>query len=208
MSRLADILTGMDRGRRRPAGVGSIAGLARPARPPRRWRLTAYLVMLGAMAVPAAVLLVQSQSSAPPVRPVVLPARPPERPRPTPEATAATLVRRGLEVAQAGAAGDAALLFRQAIEAHPSSAEAWNGLGVVLARQGEHREAIDAFRRAIGLRAGYAEARRNLAVVLDRRGRSAEAASEYRAFLAQAEASHPDRAGVSRRLAELGKGRP
>ncbi len=99
-------------------------------------------------------------------------------------------------------------MFRQAIDAHPSSAEAWNGLGVVLARQGEHREAIDAFRRAIGLRAGYAEARRNLAVVLDRRGRSAEAASEYRAFLAQAEASHPDRAGVSRRLAELGKGRP
>jgi len=160
------------------------------------------------MAVLAAVLLVQSQSSAPPAKPVALPARRPEPPRPTPEATAATLVRRGLEVAQAGAAGEASLLFRQAIEAHPSSVEAWNGLGVVLARQGEQGEAIDAFRRAIGLRAGYAEAHRNLAVVLDRGGRSAEAASEYRAFLAQAEASHPDRESVSRRLAELGKGRP
>jgi Flp pilus assembly protein TadD len=165
--------------------------------------------MLGAMAVLAAVLLVQSQSSAPPAKPVVaLPARAPAPPRPTPEATAAALVRRGLEVALAGGAGEASLLFRQAIEAHPSSAEAWNGLGVVLARQGEQGEAIDAFRRAIGLRAGYAEAHRNLAVVLDRGGRSAEAASEYRAFLAQAEASHPDRESVSRRLADLGKGRP
>jgi tetratricopeptide (TPR) repeat protein len=209
MSRLADILTGMDRGRRRPSGVGGIAGLARPAQAPRRWRLAVSLVMLGAMAVLAAVLLVQPQSSAPPAKAVVLPVRPSEPPtRPTPEATASTLVRRGLEVAQTGAAGEAAILFRQAIEAHPSNAEAWNGLGVVLARQGETAEAIDAFRRAIGLRAGYAEAHRNLAVVLDRRGRSAEAATEYRAFLAQAGASHPDRDGVSRRLAELGKSRP
>ena len=192
MSRLADILTGMDRGRVRPAGIGGIPDLGRPQRPSRRWRLTLYLVMLAAMSVLAAVLLVRPHSSVPPAKLAAAPVAVPEpAPRPTPEAVASTLVRRGLEVAQTGAAGEAAQLFRQAIEAHPGSAEAWNGLGVVLARQGESAEAVDAFRRALGLRPGYAEVHRNLAVVLDRRGRAAEATSEYRAFLAHAGAGHP-----------------
>lgn len=209
MSRLADILTGMDRGGARPGTVGRIPDLGRPERGPRRWRRTPYFVMLGAMAALAAALLVRSQSSAPPAKPILAPVRSPEpAPGPTPAVAASALVRRGLEAAQGGAAGEAARLFRQSIDLNPSDAEAWNNLGVVLARQGEASEAAEAFRRALALRPAHAEAHRNLAVVLDRRGRPAEAVTHYRAFLANGGASDADREGVERRLAELSGSRP
>lgn len=209
MSRLADILSRMDRPGARPGAVGGIPGLGRPERSPRRWRRVPYLVMLAAMAALPAALLVRSQSSAPPAKPVVAPVRPPEAtPRPVPAATALGLTRRGLEAAQSGAAGEAASLFRQAVELNPTDAETWNNLGVVLARQGEVSDASDAFRRALALRPAHAEAHRNFAVVLDRRGRTSEAIMHYRAFLANAGASSPDREGAERRLAELSRVRP
>lgn len=208
MSRLADILSGIDRPGARRGPVGGIPDLARPERPPRRWRLVPSLVMLGAMAVLAAALLARSQSSAPPAKAPVAPVRAPEPPpRQAPAAAASALVRRGLEAAQNGAAGQAATLFREALGLDSSDAETWNNLGVVLARQGEVSEAAEAFGRALALQPSHPEAHRNLAVVLDRRGRLAEAATHYRAFLAHGGASHPDRAGVERRLAELSRGR-
>ena len=208
MSRLADLLSGMDRPGPRPT-VGGIPDLGRPERPRPRWRLLPYLVILAAMSVLAAALLLRFQSSAPPGKPSVTPVRASEpAPRSTPAATASALVRRGLERAHAGAVGEAATLFREAIEVEPSDAETWNNLGVVLARQGETSEASQAFRRALALQPSHAEAHRNLAVVLDRRGRPTEAVPHYRAFLSHGGASHPDRAGVGRRLAELSRGRP
>ena len=208
MSRLADILSGMDRPGARRGAVGGIPGLSQPDPPRRRWRPIVSLVMLAAMVALAAALLARSQSSAPPTKPSPAPVRAIDaapRPPATPSATA--LVRRGLEAAQAGAAGDAARLFREALDLDPSDAETWNSLGVVLARQGETSAATEAFGRALAIAPSHAEAHRNLAVVLDRRGRLAEAATHYRAFLAHGGAGHPDRAGVERRLAELSRGR-
>lgn len=208
MSRLADILSGMDRPGPGRGAVGGIPNLGRPAPPRRRWRPVASLVMLGAMAVLAAALLVRSQSSAPPAKTPVAPIRALEPSPPAPPiATASVLARRGLEAAQGGAAGEAARLFREALERDPSDAETWNNLGVVLARRGETAEAAEAFVRALALQPAHADSHRNLAVVLDRRGRLAEAITHYRAFLAHGGASHPDRAGVERRLAELSRGR-
>jgi len=208
VSRLADILSGLDRPGARRGAVGGIPGLAQPDRRPRRWRPIVSLVMLAAMAALAAALLVPFQSSAPPAKPSPAPVRALDpAPRPAPAASASALVRRGLEAAQAGAAGEAARLFREALDLDPSDAETWNRLGVVFARQGETSSATEAFGRAIAITPSHAEAHRNLAVVLDRRGRAAEAATHYRAFLAHGGASHPDRAGVERRLAELSRGR-
>lgn len=204
MSRLADILSGMDRGASPPVGVGGIPGLALPEARRRKWRKAPYLVMLAAMAALAAVLSLRLQSSAPPMppQPVAAPAPAPTRARPEPSPSAA-LVRHGLEAAQNGAVGEAAGLFRKALAIDERDAETWNNLGVVLARQGSWTEGLEAFRRAVRIEPRHAEAHRNLAVALDRRGRSAEAIVHYRAFLGHGAEGHPDRDRARARLDDL-----
>lgn len=202
MSRLADILSGVDRSPSRRQEVGGIPGLA-PAEVPRRsWRVLLTLVIVVGMAVLAAAVLFWSPGEKP-LAPVSAAA--PARPAPIAKTAAAPdLVRQGREAAQKGSAVEAALLFKQALAANDRDAETWNSLGVVLVRQGESGEGIDAFRRAVKLMPAHPEANRNLAVALDRRGKTAEALTYYRAFLGKAPDRHPDRADVHRRLGELG----
>ncbi|HUG37214.1 MAG TPA: tetratricopeptide repeat protein, partial [Candidatus Limnocylindrales bacterium] len=202
MSRLADMLSGVDRGPSRRHEVGGIPGLA-PAEVPRgRWRVLLTLAIVVGMAVLAATVLFWSPGEKP-VTPVTAPV--PARPAPLAKTAAVSdLVQQGREAANHGSAVEAALLFKQALAANDLDAETWNSLGVVLVRQGESGEGIDAFRRAVKLMPAHAEANRNLAVALDRRGKTAEAVTYYRAFLGKAPERHPDRADVHRRLVELG----
>ena len=204
MSRLADRLSGMDRGVARPVGMGGIPGLAASRTGSRKWRKVPYLVMLAGMAAVAAVFSLRAQSSTPssPPPPAIAKPAAPVTPRPEP-APSVDLARRGVEAARSGAVGEAVDAFRKALAANDRDAGTWNNLGVVLVRQGSWAEAIEAFRRAVKLEPGHAEAQRNLAVALDRRGRPTEAAPHYRAFMASAPATHPDRDRARARLAEI-----
>ncbi|MET0849761.1 MAG: tetratricopeptide repeat protein [Candidatus Rokuibacteriota bacterium] len=155
------------------------------------------------MAAVAAVFSLRAQSSTPssPLPAIVQPPAP-VAPRPEP-APSVNLARRGVEAARSGAVGEAVDAFKKALAANDRDAGTWNNLGVALVRQGSWAEAIEAFRRAVKLEPGNAEAQKNLAVALDRRGRPAEAASHYRAFMASAPATHPDRDRARARLADI-----
>src|ERR1041384_8000788 len=124
----------MDRGASRPFGLGKIAGLS-TAHPKRLgwWRVAGSLVILVAMAGLALALVDRLQSEPPAVGPASHP--PPPVPAIAPAravSPASDMLRRGLEAAQQGAAGDAAALFRKALEIDSRNAEGWNDLGGVL----------------------------------------------------------------------------
>lgn len=215
MSRLADILSGMDRGASRPRGLGGIPGLA-PASPGRRkWRFGGPLVILGAMAALAVGVYLRTHPGAPPTltatAPIAaLPTAPPPRATPGPvetpglaEARARVLAARASEAAARGAFGEATEALKEATELTPADAEVWNSLGVALVRLGDAAAGIGALRRALALMPTHAEAERNLGVALDRQGRSGEAAEHYRAYLRLASAGDPARGEVRRRLGEI-----
>ncbi len=215
MSRLADILSGMDRGRSRPRGLGGIPGLA-PVSPGRRkWRFGGPLVILGAMLALAAGVYLRPHPDATPTPTVTQPeiARPTAPPSPSasgpaqPPGAAGTRARilaaRAGEAAGRGAFGEAAEALKEATVLTPADAEAWNSLGVALVRLGDTAAGIGALRRALALAPTHAEAERNLGVALDRQGRSDEAAEHYRAFLRLAPAGDPARGEVRRRLGEI-----
>lgn len=213
MSRLADILMGMDDKRARRPGLGGIPRLGESAEPRRQWRIAGTLVivvLMGAFAV--AVVLrplnptrFSARGGAP--APVTVPRAP--LPAPGPPAVPVTdrvaaLMRTGVDAAQSGELERAAAAFRKAVEVDPTDAEAWDSLGVVLVRTGDEARGVEAFRRALRVAPGHSEAHRNLAVVLDRQGRAAEAARHYRAFLAKSRSDNPDRATILARLEEMG----
>jgi regulator of sirC expression with transglutaminase-like and TPR domain len=211
VSRLADILMGMDDKRTRRPGLGGIPGLGESAEPRRQWRIAGtlvILVMMGTVAVaivlrpPASPHRSAHSASSPLVSTpaAVLPAAPavPVRDR------VAALMRTGMAAVQTGEMDEAASAFRKAVEVDPADAEAWSSLGVVLVRAGDETRGVEAFRRALRAAPGHPEAHRNLAVVLDRQGRGAEAARHYRAFLAKSPADSPDRASIMARLEEMG----
>lgn len=208
MSRLADILTGMDRSWASRAPIGGIPDLAGHPAAPRRWRVGATLVILLGMAALVAAVCLHPQSVAPtappPAAPVVTPGSPPApiASRAGPEPTA-DLVRQGLAAAHAGAVVEASTLFRRALDADSTDAETWNNLGVVLVRQGDWTAGTDAFRRAIRLRPRHADAHRNLAIALDGRHQTAEAITHYRAFLDESPRAHPGWEAIRLRVAEL-----
>jgi Tetratricopeptide repeat len=213
VSRLADILMGMDDKRARRPGLGGIPRLGESAEPRRQWRIAGTLVIVVMMGAAAVALTVRptkpsppkgsSQGGAPAV--VLAPAPVPPAPLMAPARDrVAALMRTGMEAAQTGEMDEAASAFRKAVEVDPNDAEAWSSLGVVLVRTGDETRGVEAFRRALRAAPGHAEAHRNLAVVLDRQGRGAEAAHHYRAFLAKGPANSPDRAMILARLEEMG----
>ena len=209
MSRLADMLMGMDRGGVPPEGIGGIPQLTAPGEDPsRKWRRAAvFAIVVAMLAVPVAAIMMRSR----PVALTAMGASAPVGPLPAPGTPSPTalderflaLVRRALEAAQERALPQAAGLLEEALALKPTDAEAWNSLGVVLVLQGETARGAEAFGQALRLDPTHPEAHRNLAVALDRQGRSGEAVSHYRAFLRLSPASHPTRDEVRRRLAEV-----
>lgn len=210
MSRLADILSGLDRGRSRPRGLGGIPNLAPPPAPRRRWRMSAPLVILGGMAAIGVAVLLRPHPGTAPVQ------APAASPQPLVRAVPAEslarreadeglrpLLSRGAEAVERGAFGEAASLLRQATKLAPGDPEAWNGLGVALVSLGEVAAGVEAFRRAVRLQPTHAEAERNLGVALDRQGKPREAAAHYRTFLSLSTEGHPARTDVRRRLIEI-----
>ena len=213
MSRLADLLMGMDEKRGPRPGLGGIPRLGESAEPRRQWRIAGTLVILVLMGAVAVAVMLRSQgparssarSGAP--APVLVPATP--LPVPAPSAVpvsqrVAALMRTGVNAAQSGELDQAAAAFRKAVEVDATDAGAWDSLGVVLVRAGDEARGVEAFRRALRAVPGHPEAHRNLAVVLDRQGRSVEAARHYRAFLAKSPADSPDRPTIMARLEEMG----
>jgi tetratricopeptide (TPR) repeat protein len=71
-------------------------------------------------------------------------------------------LERGRALLEARRFGDAATELRQAIALLPSSAVAYNDLGVALASSNDVAAAATQFRRAVGLDPDFVEARRNL----------------------------------------------
>jgi len=213
VSRLADILMGMDDKRARRPGLGGIPRLGESAEPRRQWRIAGTLVIVVMMGTAAVALTLRPTKPSPPSpssqggAPAVVLAPAPVSPAP-PMVPArdrvAALMRTGMEAAQTGEMDEAASAFRKAVEVDPNDAEAWSSLGVVLVRTGDETRGVEAFRRALRAVPGHPEAHRNLAVVLDRQGRGAEAAHHYRAFLAKGPANSPDRAMILARLEEMG----
>jgi len=211
VSRLADILMGMDDKRAPRPGLGGIPRLGESAEPRRQWRIAGTLVIVVVMgAFAAAVMLrpgpARSSARGGALSPVSAPAAP--LPLPAPPAVSiservAALMRTGVDAAQSGELAQAAAAFRKAAEVDPTDAEAWDSLGVVLVRVGDEARGVEAFRRALRAVPGHPEAHRNLAVALDRQGRGAEAAHHYRAFLAKSPADSPDRATIMARLEEM-----
>jgi tetratricopeptide (TPR) repeat protein len=207
MSRLADILMRMDRGASRPEGLGEISGLTVSGASTAGWRRGALLVIVVCMvAASVSVVLLKARpvpstparASTPTAAPLPTPAAPP----PTAERFAA-LIEQGYQAAQDGALAEAARLFDKALQLSPRDADTWNSLGVVLIRQGQTGRGIEAFRQALRVNPDDAEGHRNLAIAVDGQGRPGEAAIHYRAYLRLAAPSHPARADVQRRLAEL-----
>lgn len=213
MSRLADILMGMDDKRVRRPGLGGIPRLGESAEPRRQWRIVGTLVILVVMGAFAVAVMLRPQTlarssaragvPAPVSAPAALLPVPPPPAVPIGDRVAA-LMRSGVEAAQSGDLDQAAAAFRKAVEVDPTDAEAWDSLGVVLVRTGDEARGVEAFRRALRVAPGHPEAHRNLAVVLDRQGRAAEAARHYRAFLAKSPGDSPDRATIMARLEEMG----
>ncbi len=210
MSRLADMLTGMDRGASRPEGVGGIPRLTVSAPAPRpTWRLGAVLVMVVIMAGAGVGIMLRPRNV--PLTSIPVPA-PLANPRLAPPADTegqfTALLARGRQAAQRGALEESGVLLRQALELNPRDGEAWNSLGVVLVQQGEPALGVDALNQALSVNPNHVEAHLNLAVVLDRQGAVGEARAHYRAFLRLASEDHPARAEVRRRVAEFTPSKP
>jgi Flp pilus assembly protein TadD len=201
MSRLADMLSRMDRAAR-PAGPGEVPRLTDPEPSTAKWQRGVMLVAVVALLTAGAAAMLRPRSVA--VTAVVTPL-PTQRAQSHAAADErfVTLLGEGLEAAKRGALGESAGLLRKALELNPADAGAWNSLGVVLVGQGETGRGVDAFSHALRLNPNHAEAHRNLAVALDREGRSGEAVAHYRDFLRLATADHPARDEVRRRVVEV-----
>jgi cytochrome c-type biogenesis protein CcmH/NrfG len=214
MSRLFDLLARLDRGRARPAGMGTISIPVPAAAGRRTWYIVGYLIILVGMAAiamavfvrPPAGTLTATVPTAPQLAALPMPEAPATLPAPAPPVSRnGSVLAQGLEAAQRGELAEAERLFRQAVAQDGGDAEAWNSLGVVLIRQGDREPGIEALRTALRLLPSHVEGHRNLGAVLDRLGRRDEASRHYRAFLSLTAEGHPGRDEVRRRLTELGR---
>lgn len=89
---------------------------------------------------------------------------------------------------RAGRNAEAAEVFRKLTAATPEDAEAWAGLGLVLASAERTEDAVAALTRAFELDPAHPAAGRNLALTLMKMRRPAEAARVYRRLVAAAPA--------------------
>jgi len=94
------------------------------------------------------------------------------------------LTVRGIALAQAGRAEEAAKLFGLAAARMPNDPAAHNNFGNALLALGRRADALACFDRAVSLSAGYAEAHYNRAVVLHDLGRYEEAVASCDRVLA------------------------
>lgn len=208
MSRLAELLTGMDRTAPQGLRASGVPDLALDEKPERQRRVVGPVIVLALLAAFGLTIMVRAPSGGPTVAPKQSPVIQ-SVPAPMPRSVEGdqpfrALRRQGLEAARERAFGQAAEIFERALELNPADHEGWNNLGVVLIQQGDLAGGVEAFRRALRLNPAYADAHRNLAVALERQGNSREAIGHYRSFLALSRDGHPDRAGVRRHLGELG----
>jgi len=91
---------------------------------------------------------------------------------------------------------------RQAVEADPSLAAAWNSLGIAREEQGRLDAAAAAYRSAVEADPGYWQTSFNAGLLLAKRQRFREAAAAFEAVLAQV----PDHAGAHFQLGMLQAG--
>lgn len=90
-----------------------------------------------------------------------------------------SMLDEALRLVEAGAAGEAATIYRQILAANPDTADAWNNLALIAYQQGNFGEAAEAAARATGLRPHippYWLTRGNIAVALRER---ADAEASY-----------------------------
>jgi len=88
------------------------------------------------------------------------------------------LYKAGFQRFVEGEVDEAIALYRQALEADPALAIAWNGLSMALARQGELDAAIEAGRKLIELEPDDPLSHTNLSRLLQQKGLIPEAEDE------------------------------
>lgn len=106
-------------------------------------------------------------------------------------------VAQGAEAHRAGAAQDAARLYRQALETDPDNVDAWRLLGLALAALGQGEEAERGARRAVALAPDFPAAWNDLGAVLSELDQAEEAVEAFRRAVALA----PRRASAHAHLA-------
>jgi cytochrome c-type biogenesis protein CcmH/NrfG len=208
MSRLADLLTLMDREAAEPPGPAQIPHLTFPKPFTPLWHRVVLLVAVVALLSAGAAVTVRPKSAAMTTVLAATPIVPPlttshSQPVPADDERFSGLRTGALQAAERGELAQSAALLRKALELKPADAEAWNSLGVVLVWQGESGRGVDAFSDALSVDPNHVEAHRNLAVALDRQGRWGQAAAHYRHFLRLATDDHPARGDARRRLIEV-----
>ena len=107
--------------------------------------------------------------------------------------------------AQEGNLAEAERLFRSAVAADPSYAEAYSNFGHLLQQRGRPKEAIAVLRRAIELKPGHAAAHFNLGNAFKQCGRSDEALAAYRRVVALKPDHAPAHLNIGVVLQERGK---
>jgi choline-sulfatase len=95
--------------------------------------------------------------------------------------------------------------YRSASDLEPSSADAANGLGVLLVQERRALEAIPLFERALASAPDFTEARLNLGIAYQEGGQPDRAASVYREVLAAARPGSPERRAAADLLRSLGR---
>jgi len=90
------------------------------------------------------------------------------------------LLEAGQRCQQRGDLARAEMYYRQALRLRPDLAEAYTGLGILLAQRGDPAGAEGCFRQAVRLKPSLAQAHSNLGIVLHQLGRLSEAEACHR----------------------------
>jgi tetratricopeptide (TPR) repeat protein len=97
----------------------------------------------------------------------------------------------------------AAQAYHRALDADPRSADAANGLGVLLVEASQNADAVAWFERAIASSPDFVEARLNLGIALQQSGQPGRAAAAYRQVLAAPARFTRERDAAAKLLASL-----
>jgi Tfp pilus assembly protein PilF len=97
--------------------------------------------------------------------------------------------------------------YRRALEVDARTADAANGLGVLLVEAGRPADAAPWFERAIAAAPDLVEARLNLGIALQQSGQTTRASETYRQVLAAPAHFKRERDAAAKLLAALGEGR-